>query len=218
MRFLQFRHPTNITAHTPGKYFSCNLVTYTPLRPHSCPVGPRFSLYHHLTMHPTTSQALLSEFERLCSWDGSLIFLTSHGNVNLIDGIGPMARCLSDLPMQPLCYPKGTSYLFDPTVYLGLDAADALMERIIANLHGSSMYKRGNNVSETRGSTTFRICCSFTCSADGADAAKFDPNKFTKTGVRKANEKLKQSSKNTAYDRMPDHKLRDTEKKSRVTH
>ena len=168
-------------------------------------------------MHPKTSQALLSEFERLCSWDGSFVFPTRHGNVDLIDGIGPWAKCLSHLPMQPKCYPRGTSYLFDPSTYLGLDAADELLERIILNLPGSSMYKRGTHESASYDSTTFRIFCSFTQSADAADPAKFALNKFTKTGVRKANQKQTQSSKKNAYDRMPDRKLRDTEKKSQIT-
>ena len=164
-------------------------------------------------MHPRTSEALFAEFERLCSWDGSLTFPTRHDNVDLIDGIGPRAKCLSHLPMQPQCYPKGYSYLFDPSVYSGLDAADALLERIILNLHGSSMYRRGTHVSVTGGSTTYRIFCSFTQSADAMDPAKLDPNKFTKTRVRKANEKQTTSSKRNVFDRMPDCKFRDTEKK-----
>ena len=160
-------------------------------------------------MHPKTSQALRQAYEQLCSWEGSFIFPTSHGNVDLIEGMGPNAKTLSHLPMQPKCYPRRTSYLFDPSVFRGLDSADELIDHVIVNLPGSSMYKRGNYSSSDNVSTRFRVCCSYTCSADATDNAKFDTYKFTKNGVRKAKKKRQRKPDKTAFDRMPDRKLRD---------
>ena len=146
-------------------------------------------------MLPKTSQALCNEYSRLCSWDGSFMFPTKHGGVDLLPGIGPKGKPLLGLPMQPRIFPKHMSYMFDPDMYHGLEAADLLINHVIYNLPGSVMYRRGSKENTGSDFTTFHINCSYCCSADAKDSYNFDIGKFTKAGVRKELLKRRRSAK-----------------------
>ena len=75
-----------------------------------------------------TAEALISEHDASTSWTSTFWFPTFHGDVDLLPGTGPNAVCLNSLPYQPLRYPPGTSYRFDPSKYCGEGSTSTIID------------------------------------------------------------------------------------------
>ena len=162
-------------------------------------------------MRPDTAGLLLEAHGDALLWQSPFLFPTSLGPVDLSPGTGgARAIQLLHLAGQPDCLPPGTSYLFDPTKYLGPLASSALLHDIGGALGIASMYKRGNNARAAPGRAfvTYGLSCSFGSCSLSYTSQNFYTDSFGKIDTLVEPIKRRRHKRYIATDRMSSSKLK----------
>ena len=127
--------------------------------------------------------ALLAAYDSHCDWDQSFFFNDGHGGVDLAPATGVDAIPMLRHPCQPEDYPSGTTYLFDPNKYSGMESYWELTNDIQNALPESFMDRRGMYFHGAT-YTAFRLTCSFGKVSDACVLSKFEMEKFQKPGTK----------------------------------